>query len=33
LIDARGGVSIFTHFVQSGLTAYLYKVMDKRAVV
>jgi hypothetical protein len=29
--DARGWVSIFTHVVQSGLMALLYKAMDKRA--
>src|SRR5439155_22185143 len=27
--DARGGVSIFTHIVQSGLMAWIYKLMDK----
>jgi hypothetical protein len=29
--DARGGVSIFTHIVQSGLMALLYKMLDKRS--
>jgi hypothetical protein len=29
--DARGGVSIFTHIVQSGLMALLYKMFDRRA--
>jgi len=28
--DARGAVSIFTHILQSGLMAWIYKVMDKR---
>ena len=29
--DARGGVSIFTHIVQSGLMAWIYKAMDRRS--
>ena len=29
--DARGGVSIFTHIVQSGLMALLYKMLDRRS--
>ena len=28
--DARGGVSIFTHIVQSGLMAWIYKALDRR---
>jgi hypothetical protein len=28
--DARDWISIFTHIVQSGLMAYLYKVFDRR---
>jgi len=28
-VEARGGVSIFTHVVQSGLMAYIYKALDK----
>jgi len=27
--DARGGVSIFTHMVQSGLMAWIYKALDR----
>jgi len=30
--DARDWISIFTHLVQSGLMAYLYKALDKRTV-
>ena len=29
--DARGYVSLFTHVVQSGLMAYIYKVMERPA--
>ena len=29
--DARGGVSVFTHIVQSGLMALLYKMFDRRS--
>jgi hypothetical protein len=29
--DARGAVSIFTHIVQSGLMAWIYKAMDRRS--
>jgi len=28
--DARGGVSVFTHIVQSGMMALLYKLFDRR---
>jgi len=31
--DARDWISIFTHLVQSGLMAYLYKVLDRRESV
>jgi len=30
--DARDWISIFTHMVQSGLMAYMYKVMDRNRV-
>jgi hypothetical protein len=30
--DHRDWIAIFTHLVQSGLMAYLYKVMDRRAI-
>ena len=30
--DARDWISIFTHLVQGGLWAYLYKVLARRAV-
>jgi hypothetical protein len=30
--DARDWISIFTHIVQSGLMAYLYKVFDRNRV-
>jgi hypothetical protein len=29
--DARGGVSILTHIVQSGLMAWIYKALDRNA--
>ena len=29
--DARGGIAIFTHIVQSGLMALIYKMMDRRS--
>ena len=30
--DARDWISIFTHLVQGGLWAYLYKILARRAV-
>ena len=30
--DARDWISIFTHLVQGGLWAYLYKILDRRTV-
>ena len=30
--DARDWISIFTHLVQGGLWAYLYKALDRRTV-
>ena len=30
--DARDWISIFTHLVQGGLWAHLYKILDRRTV-